>query len=136
MDGSGIGPLAVHVVGIVFWIGGLFTLALTMAASGDDSDFRAKLGAILRRVAIATDAAAGIAIVGGLALLMERSYDLKQPWMHMKLTFVLGLLAVHGIVRMRAKKLANGGPPPKPMAAIGIAVLAVAIVGLAVFKQP
>jgi uncharacterized membrane protein len=56
--------------------------------------------------------------------------------MHMKLTFVVGLIAVHGIVRVRAKKLAGGGPAPAPIAAIAVAVLAVAIVGLAVFKVP
>jgi uncharacterized membrane protein len=136
MDGSGLGPLAVHLIGVVFWIGGLFTLALTMAASGDDAALRTKIGGILRRVAIATDAAAGVAIVGGLAVLMVRSWDLRQPWMHMKLTFVVGLLAVHGILRVRAKKMAGGGPAPKPTLAIGVAVLAIAIVSLAVLKRP
>jgi putative membrane protein len=134
MDGTALVVLAVHILGFTFWIGGLFTVALLMSAAGDEPTVRAKVGAIARRVAIATDAAAGIAMVGGITLLVMRSWDLHQPWMHMKLTFVVGLLAVHGIVRVRAKKLAGGGPTPKPIAAFAVVALALAIVVLAVFK--
>jgi putative membrane protein len=134
MDGSLLFALTVHVVGIAFWVGGLFTVGLVMASAGDEPAFRARVGAIARRVAIATDAAAGAAIVGGIAVLLMRTWDLRQPWMHMKLTFVVGLLAVHGIVRVRAKKLANGGPTPSAKAPVAIVVLAIAIVALVVFK--
>ena len=123
-----------HLIGVAFWVGGLFAIAMLLAASGDEGTTRARLGAIARRVAIAVDAAAGIAIAGGLALLASRSWDLRQPWMHMKLTFVLGLLAVHGIVRMRAKRLANGGTAPGLAAPMAIAILAVAIIALVVLR--
>ena len=63
-----------------------------------------------------------------------RSFDLQQPWMHIKLTFAVGLIAVHGIVRMRAKKLATGGPAPKMGAAVAVASLAVAIIVVVVLK--
>jgi putative membrane protein len=126
--------LTFHVIGITFWVGGLFTLALFLGAAGDEPTTRAKVGAIARRVARATDGAALLAILGGISLLVERPWDLKEPWMHIKLTFVLGLLAVHGIVRVRAKKLANGGPAPSNLAALGVAALAVAIVAVAVLK--
>ena len=95
---------------------------------------RARIGAIARRVAIATDAGAGLAIVGGVTLLLLLPWDLREPWMHMKLTFVFGLLVVHGIVRVRAKKLANGGPAPTPRAAVAIAALAIAIVTVIILK--
>jgi uncharacterized membrane protein len=91
-------------------------------------------GVVVGCFAPAPDAAAGAAIVGGVALLVMRSWDLRQPWMHMKLTFVVGLLAVHGIVRVRAKKLANGGPAPSAKAPVAIVVLTIAIVALVVFK--
>jgi putative membrane protein len=134
MDGTVLLVFAVHILGFTFWVGGLFTLALLMSAAGDEPTLRAKVGAVVRRVAIATDAAAGVAMVGGITLLVMRSWDLRQPWMHMKLTFVVGLLAVHGIARVRAKKLAGGGPTPKPIAAFAVLALAIAIVALAVFK--
>jgi putative membrane protein len=134
MDGSLLFALTVHVVGIAFWVGGLFTVGRVMASAGEEPALRARVGAIARRVAIATDAAAGAAIVGGVALLLMRSWDLRQPWMHMKLTFVVGLLAVHGIVRVRAKKLANGGPAPSAKAPVAIALLAIVIIALVIFK--
>jgi uncharacterized membrane protein len=133
MDGSGL-ALLVHVIGFTFWVGGLFVVALFLSAAGDDAATRTRIGAIARKVAIGTDAAAGIAIVGGVSLLVMRSFDLQQPWMHMKLTFVVGLLAVHGIVRVRAKKLATGGPAPKLAAAIAVLGLAVAIIAVVVLK--
>jgi putative membrane protein len=133
MDGVLL-ALTVHVVGITFWVGGLFTIALFLGAAGDDAATRASIGAIARRVARATDVAALVAIAGGVALLVLRPWDMRQPWMHIKLTFVVGLLAVHGIIRVRAKRLANGGPAPTSSAAIGVAVLAVAIIAVIVLK--
>lgn len=133
MDGVLL-ALTLHVVGFTFWVGGLFTLALFLSAAGDDAAVRAKIGAVARRVARATDGAALLAIVAGATLLVMRSWDLKQPWMHMKLTFVVGLIAVHGIVRVRAKKLANGSAAPSNVAAIGVVALAVAIIAVIVLK--
>jgi uncharacterized membrane protein len=134
MDGNFLLALTVHILGFTFWVGGLFTLATLMSAAGDEPTLRAKVGAIARRVARGTDAAAGVAIVGGVVLLTMNTRDLREPWMHMKLTFVFGLLAVHGIVRVRAKKLADGGPAPRPMATLAVVALAVAIIALVVFK--
>jgi len=126
--------LTVHVIGFTFWVGGLFMVALLLSAAGDEPAARARIGAIARRIAIAADAAAGLALVGGISLLVLRSWDLREPWMHIKLTFVVGLLAVHGIIRVRAKKLANGGPTPTASAAIAVLTLAVAIIAVIVFK--
>jgi uncharacterized membrane protein len=134
MDGTARLALLVHVIGFTFWVGGLFAVALFLNAAGDDGATRARIGAIARRIAVAADAGAGLAIVGGVSLLLMRSWDLREPWMHMKLTFVVGLLAVHGIVRVRAKKVANGGPAPSPRAAVAVAALAVAIIAVIVLK--
>ena len=134
MDGTTLLALTVHAIGFTFWVGGLFAVSLFLSAAGDEPVARARMGAVARRVAIATDAAALVAIVGGISLLTMRSWDLREPWMHMKLTFVFGLLAVHGIVRVRARKLANGGPTPSAIAPIAIAALAVAIIGVVILK--
>jgi uncharacterized membrane protein len=134
MSGNGVFPLILHVVGVVFWAGGLFAISLMLAVAAKDTEASAKVGAVAKRAAIAVDAAAALAIVGGIALFGSRSWDIRQPWMHMKLTFVLGLLAVHGIVRMRAGRAARGGKGPGIAAPIAVAVLAVIIVGLVLAK--
>jgi protoporphyrinogen IX oxidase len=134
MDGSFPIALTVHIVGVIFWVGGLFALALVMSAAGDEPATRARIGAIARRAARFTDAAAALAVVSGVTLLVELPSLLRQPWMHIKLTFAVGLLALTGIVRVRAKKLANGGPAPRAMAPIAIALLATAIVAMVIFR--
>ncbi len=134
MPGTVLFALALHVIGFTFWVGGLFVVSLVLRSAGEDAAFRRRIGALVRRVAIATDAAAGLALAAGISLLVLRSWDLREPWMHIKLTFVVGLLAVHGIVRVRAKKLAGGGPAPSANAAIAIAALAAAIIVVIVFK--
>lgn len=132
-DGSLL-ALTVHVVGFTFWVGGLFTVALLLAQAGNDAATRGKIGAVARRLAIVADAGAGLAIVGGVSLLAMRTWDLREPWMHIKLTFVIGLLAVHGVTRVRAKKLANGGQAPTANAAVAVLAFAVAIIAVIVFK--
>jgi uncharacterized membrane protein len=134
MDTSGQLALVVHVIGFTFWVGSLFTVALMMASAGEDAGRRTTIGALARRLAMTADIGAALAIVGGLSLLASRTWDLHQPWMHIKLTFAVGLIAVHGIVRARAKRLAGGAPPPKAGAAIAVALLAAAIVAVVVLK--
>jgi uncharacterized membrane protein len=130
---SGLLALTVHAIGFTFWVGGLFAVALVMSAAGA-AEGRARIGAIARRVMIATDAAAGITIAGGLVVLMNRSWDLHQPWMHIKLTFAVGLIALHGIVRVRAKRLANGGAAPGLGAPLAVALLAIGIIAMVMLK--
>jgi putative membrane protein len=133
MIGTDLFALTVHVIGFTFWVGGLFVLSLFMSAAGEEPMAR-RIGAIARRVAVVTDAAAGLTIAAGIGLLSTRAWVLAQPWMHIKLTFLVGLLAVHGIVRVRAKKLANGGPPPSAAASIAVAALAIAIIAVVLLK--
>ena len=134
MDTPGLLALVVHAIGFTFWVGSLFTVTLLMATAGNDPATRKQIGTLARRLAMTSDIAAALAIVGGLSLLLSRPWDLHQPWMHIKLTFAVGLLAIHGIVRVRAKKLAGGGDPPKPIAAIGIALLAIGIITVVILK--
>jgi uncharacterized membrane protein len=133
---SGTLALLVHILGFTFWVGSLLTVSLLLSAAGEDAATRAKVGALARRVAVVADIAAAVAIVGGLSLLFTRSWDLRQPWMHVKLTLAVGLVAVHGIVRVRAKRLAGGGAPPGLGAAIAIVVFAVGIITVVVLKVP
>jgi putative membrane protein len=48
-------------------------------------------------------------MLAGVGLITTNSrYYLHAPWLHIKLTFVLLLIALHGIVAVRTKAFATG----------------------------
>jgi putative membrane protein len=131
--------LTVHLVGFALWIGSLFGMASTLAARNAESDssVRMKIGVLARRHGRSADIGATLAIVGGLCLLAAApGYYMHQPWMHAKLTLVLGVLGLHGFLRVKAKRAAlDGGGAPFPAALSGVVWLVGAtIVALVVFK--
>ncbi len=98
--------LVVHVLGLVFWVGGLLVTSMaltrhTQEASPDVREALARLERIyLRGLA---DPGALLTILAGASLISTNS-----PWLHIKLTFVLLLIVLHGIVAMRTKAFATG----------------------------
>ena len=55
------------------------------------------------------DPGALLTIVAGLTLIMTNaSYYMHAPWLHIKLTFVLLLIGLHGLVAVRTKKFSTG----------------------------
>lgn len=126
-----------HILGFIAWLGGLFavTRILILATGEADAGFRLRLGGLARKLALTCDIGATLTLLGGLWLLVEmRDYVLAQPWMHIKLTLVLVLLGVHGLVRVKAKK-ASLGPAAFPGALLPVlSLLAIAIVILVIFK--
>ena len=55
------------------------------------------------------DPGALLTILAGASLISTNShYYLHAPWLHIKLTFVLFLIALHGRLAMRAKAFATG----------------------------
>ena len=55
------------------------------------------------------DPGALLTILAGISLIMTNAhYYLHAPWLHIKLTFVLFLIAVHGRLAMRTKAFATG----------------------------
>ena len=96
-----------HVLGLVFWVGGLLVTSMaltrnTQEASEDSRQALARLERIyLRGLA---DPGALLTILAGASLITTNSsYYLHAPWLHIKLTFVLILIGLHGIVAMRTK---------------------------------
>jgi len=55
------------------------------------------------------DPGALLTMLAGVGLITTNSrYYLHAPWLHIKLTFVLLLIALHGIVAVRTKAFATG----------------------------
>ena len=110
--------LVVHVLGLVFWVGGLLvtSMALTRHTQETSAEAKEALGRLeriyLRGLA---DPGALLTILAGLGLISTNSsYYLHAPWLHIKLTFVLFLI-VRSINRLTApKEIPPAAPPPTP----------------------
>ena len=130
---------AVHVVGFLLWTGGLMSCMQFLRvhhAAGVDS--REALQGTERRVALSMDIGATLAIAAGLILALGRTPSAFKEggWLHLKLTLVvIGLLVLHGYVRVKIKKFRNGDVVALPgfLYPLTVAVI-VAIVGVAVVK--
>jgi putative membrane protein len=101
-----------HVFGLVFWISGLLvtSMALTRHTQETSEDAKQALSRLerifLRGLA---DPGALLTILAGLGLISTNaSYYLHAPWLHIKLTFVLLLIGLHGMVAVRTKKFSTG----------------------------
>ena len=104
--------LVVHVFGLVFWVSGLLVTSMaltrhTQEASGEARQALARLERIyLRGLA---DVGALLTMLAGVSLIMTNSdYYLHAPWLHIKLTFVLFLIGLHGAVAARTKAFGAG----------------------------
>lgn len=121
--------LAIHVVGLVMWIGGLIGLATLLAAHRRLAESTvAELVGLERKVAIEMDVGALLAIACGVALILQGrnmggAWVMKQGWMHVKLTLVLGLLATHVLVRVKVAKAKRGDRAGVSPAVRGVAIL-------------
>ena len=104
--------LVAHVLGFVFWVGGLLvtSMALTRHTQETSADAKQAL-ARLERIYLRglADPGALLAILAGVSLISTNSsYYLHAPWLHIKLTFVLILIGLHGMIAMRTKAFSTG----------------------------
>jgi protoporphyrinogen IX oxidase len=104
--------LVLHVFGFTLWISGLLMTSLVLLRHVGVADLqaRASLAGIeklsLRALA---DPGATLAILAGILLIMSNSpYYLHARWLHIKLIFVLLLIALHVIVGTRSKAFSSG----------------------------
>ena len=104
--------LVLHVFGFTLWISGLLmtSLVLLRHVGVADPQTRSSLAGIeklsLRALA---DPGATLAILAGILLIMSNSpYYLHARWLHIKLIFVLLLIALHVIVGTRSKAFSSG----------------------------
>jgi protoporphyrinogen IX oxidase len=101
-----------HVTGLVLWVSGLLvtSMALTRHTQEASEEARSAL-ARLERIYLRglADPGALLTILAGVSLIMTNPhYYLRAPWLHIKLTFVLFLIGLHGFVAVRTKAFASG----------------------------
>ncbi len=104
--------LVVHVLGFMFWVSGLLvtSMALTRHTQEESAEAQKAL-ARLERIYLRglADPGALLAILAGIGLISTNSaYFLHAPWLHIKLTFVVLLIGLHGLVAVRTKRYGTG----------------------------
>ena len=104
--------LVVHIFGIVFWVSGLLVTSMALTRHTQETSPEAKQAlARLERIFLRglADPGALLVLLAGISLIMTKpSYYLHAPWLHIKLTFVLLLIGLHGMVAVRSKRFAGG----------------------------
>jgi putative membrane protein len=104
--------LVAHVFGFVLWVSGLLGAAgMLMLHTGESSvDARHALANLERRwLRTMADPGALLTILAGIALISTNPhYYLHAHWLALKMIFVLGLLGMHGMIGVRAKRFAEG----------------------------
>ncbi|HYB60954.1 MAG TPA: CopD family protein [Methylomirabilota bacterium] len=97
--------LVVHFVGIVMWVGGLMIVTLVFAqhVTETSQEARASLaqleGKLFKSMA---GPGALLALLSGVGLITANAhYYLHAPWLHLKLSFVLILILLHGMAVRR-----------------------------------
>jgi putative membrane protein len=99
-------------LGLVFWVSGLLVTSMALTRHTQETSAEAKQAlARLERIYLRglADPGALLTILAGLGLISTNStYFLHAPWLHIKLTFVLFLIGLHGFVAMRTKAFASG----------------------------
>ncbi|HRC56121.1 MAG TPA: CopD family protein [Kofleriaceae bacterium] len=107
-----------HVVGFVLWIAGLWAaIWLLKVHTQVDASSRPALVAAERKVGASMDAGATFAIIAGFVMAFAGPINAFKTggWLHIKLTLiVVGLLSIHGLVRVKMRKVRNGDLQPLP----------------------
>lgn len=101
-----------HVVGIVFWIGGLLVATSLFGQHAEEGSAEAK-GALLQAggrmlKGMATPGAIITIITGVILIELRGASVLRETWLQAKLILVVALLALHGIGYSRARRLSAG----------------------------
>ncbi len=125
-----------HFLGIVFWIGTAVAVAMTASKATPQSGIARGLREVTLRV---TSPAMLLAFAGGFGMLIPRFADVyaKQGWMHAKLTLLLVLAGVTGVLTGKLRRWADGQDvDARTFARLGwaVGILAIAIVTLAIFR--
>jgi protoporphyrinogen IX oxidase len=89
--------LALHIFGVIFWMGGLLMIASLLARVPDEVGLPKErfLGAARGLFESGTNLGAALTIILGLILLALEPALLRQGWMHAKLLLVAVLLFYH-----------------------------------------
>ncbi|WP_432709479.1 CopD family protein [Pedobacter sp.] len=109
--------LAVHIIFVVSWMAGLFYSVRLFIYHTEANDRPEHERLILQREYekiehklwyIITTPAMVLTVVAGITMIVLRPGLLKMPWLHVKLAFVIGLLAYHFTCQHIMNQLKNG----------------------------
>lgn len=126
-----------HFLGITFWLGSAVAVAIAAAAP---PPWESGIAQTLRKVSLrVTTPAMLVAFAGGFGMLIPSFAEVyaKQGWMHAKLTLLLILAGVTGVLTGKLRRWAEGQDvTPKTFARLAwtIAAIGVLIVTFAVFR--
>ncbi len=99
--------LVFHLIGLVFWIGGLLIATQVFAQHSQEAapEAREALARIERRLlrAMANPGALLTVLSGIILILSNKSYYLHASWLHAKLALVVLLIGLHGVVLSRSR---------------------------------
>ena len=130
---------AIHIFGVLMWIGGLFAAMSFLEAVHAEPEAapRSRLIRLLRQAAIVPDVGLTIGLVFGLHWLFK--FELYEvPYMHLKLALVAALIGIHVIVRVKAGKAIRGAPFTPPPVALKpvVSLIALGVLIAVVAKWP
>jgi putative membrane protein len=104
--------LVAHIFGFMLWVSGLLVTSIALSrhaqeASAEGRDALARLEKVfLRGMA---DPGAALTIIAGIVLFTSNlQANLHAPWLHIKLSFVVILIGLHGWIATRSKYLSTG----------------------------
>lgn len=105
--------LVFHVIGLVFWVGGLLIATLVFAQHSQEVTHEAREalarmgGRLLRTMA---NPGAFLSVLSGIILILtNKSYYLHASWLHAKLALVVLLIGLHGVVLSRSRAVLGRG---------------------------
>jgi putative membrane protein len=133
--------IATHLLGMALWVGGVATAAFVAASGAREGESgRAAIAAARKAVLMLATPGLLLAWLAGLSYLVPNftTFYAKAGWMHGKLTLLIVLTAITGVLTGRLRKAAAGTKPASPglFGGLGLAVvvLAALIVFLAMLK--
>ncbi len=135
MDFRGL-AIATHLLGMVLWIGGVSAAALIAAAAAREGDAgKPAIAAARRAVLMLATPGMLLAWIAGLSYLVPNftTFYARAGWMHGKLTLVLVLSAITGVLTGHLRKAAAGKKAASPGLLGGLAIAVVAIMAIVVF---
>jgi protoporphyrinogen IX oxidase len=104
--------LVFHMIGLVFWIGGLLIVTITLARHAQEPSLDARLafGKLEKKLmnVMATPGVFITVISGVILIATNPSYYLHAGWLHAKLALVVVLIGLHWVVHTRTKSFAAG----------------------------
>lgn len=92
----------IHITSLILWLGTLFVLLFLLAFAGTWWPERVVLQGTVKKMMNRVDLPLMIIAIttGAVLLSFQQSAPFKEGWFHMKMTALLGLVAIDSVLRM------------------------------------